>query len=170
MNQESFESIVRRYQEPVISIIYKMTGNRENAYDLAQDVFLRLWTKQIKIDRETNVFTYLYRAAMNAAIDYLRRTRPQRFDDVESYPFETGIMIPSNELYELIIKCAQSLKPKQRAVFLLRDVEGFDFAEIARILNRPVSNLRSNLHLARKNIRHLLRTRYQITEEQLYEV
>ena len=75
-----------------------------------------------------------------------------------------------DEMFHLIVQCSSKLKPKQKAVFLLRDIEGFSFEEIADTLKMSINNIQSNLHLARKNIRCLLESKYQLTWETIYDL
>lgn len=165
MTKEQFSNIILRYQKPVISLMYKMVYSWEVARDLAQDTFLKFWNHRNKIDLNKSHFTLLYKIAMNCAIDYLRKQRNFQMnlvDDNQEWEIEKGYDI---EFHELLFKCSKSLQAKQRAIFILRDLEGMPFEEIALIMESSVGNIRSNVHLARKNIRRLLFEKYQITEE-----
>lgn len=170
MTESVFNEIIDRYGSPIISVIYKMIQDNEIAQDLAQDVFVRLWENRNSIDLSKPIFTYLYKLAMNRSVDYLRKKKPQSTENeilelmVSQKPEDT------EELFQLIIKCADFLKAKQKAVFILRDIEGFKFDEIAKVLEMPLSNIQSNLHLARKRVRELLETKYQVNWEYIYDL
>jgi len=147
-----------------------MIGLQEIAYDLAQDVFLRFWQKKDSVDLSRPVFTLLYKIAINLSIDYLRRNKSLSWkDDMDELLFETSSE-NKNEIINLVQKCLDNLKPKQRAVFILRDLDGLKFEEISDVLGMHVSNLRSNLNLARKRIRELLETKYDINLEYIYDM
>ena len=170
MTQEDFYSLLDRYQNPLFGTIYRMVHAWEEARDLAQDAFVNLWKNHEKMENQRTALTYLYRTAVNLAIDLLRRRKfvPSR---LETEPFQIGEDAHDiHELFEVIMKCTMHLKPKQKAVFILRDIEGFDFEEMARLLDMPVSNLRSNLHLARKKIRQTLKAHFNITLEYWYDL
>ena len=170
MTKEQFNSLIDKYYRPIISVIHKMIHCFETAQDLAQDVFIRIWNNHESIKSERSIFNYLYKVSMNIAIDYLRKQKSGRMEN------DTHLMQISQddsvkpEISEMINHCIKKLKPKQKSVFLLRDIEGFNFEEIESILEMPIQNIQSNLHLARKNIRNLLEKKYEITEEYFYEM
>lgn len=169
MTIEDYYSILEQYQVSVSGMIYRMIHSREEARDLVQDAFINLWKNYEKLDNQRAALIYLYRTALHLAIDLLRRKKftPASLD-AESLSIREDQ--DADEVYQAIIKSTVYLKPKQKAVFILKDIEGFDFEEIAGLLDMPVSNLRSNLHLARKNIRELLKKHFQITLEYLYDL
>jgi RNA polymerase sigma-70 factor (ECF subfamily) len=138
--------------------------------DIVQESFARIWEKYASIKNDSRSFYLLYRIAMNLSIDYLRTSKNET-DDIDS---NLNILYEapkdSKELFEIILQCASQLKPKQKAAFILRDLEGFEFAEISDVLKTSVENIRSNLNLARKNIKNKLENRYEITEEFFYEL
>ncbi|MFC2088217.1 RNA polymerase sigma factor [Calditrichota bacterium] len=165
MTKEQFNGIVLRYHEPVISVVYKMVFSWEVARDLAQDTFCRFWNYQKQIDLTKPVFTLLYKIAMNIAIDYLRKQRSGIVHEFEENLAWNNENDEDIEFQELVFKCSKVLQPKQRAIFVLRDLEGMTFEEISLIMKSSIGNIRSNLHLARKNIKRILFEKYQITEE-----
>jgi len=170
MNSEQFTQFIGKYQRPLLSVIYKMVHSWEVAKDIAQEAFVRIWEKYESIKDESRSFYLLYRIAMNLSIDYLRKSKNETKDIESQLYIINEAPKDSKELFEIIIQCASQLKPKQKAAFLLRDIEGFDFAEISDVLKTPVENIRSNLNLARKNIKNKLESRYEITEEFFYEL
>ncbi len=153
-----------------MSVIYKMVHSRETARDIAQESFMRLWQKYQHINDIKKSFYILYRIAINISIDHLRKVKNLPFKMNSFIDEKTAYSDDINEIYEIVIRCTSELKPKQKAVFVLRDVEGFDFSEISDILKMPVENVRSNLSLARRNIKNLLEIQYNITQEFLYEL
>lgn len=168
MIENQFNLMVDRYSKPIFSIIYKMVNHKETAYDLTQDVFLKLWQHHDILNNTKSIFTLIYKIAMNLSIDYLRKKKPNFIEDeimdLVQNPDE------QDEMFHLIVQCSSKLKPKQKAVFLLRDIEGFSFEEIADTLKMSINNIQSNLHLARKNIRCLLESKYQLTWETIYDL
>ena len=170
MDKNQFTDILRIYQSAIISVIHKMVNSWDTARDLAQDSFLRLWNYRHKIKEDKPVFTLLYKIAVNLAIDHLRKNRDHFVDLASDMTLTTSESPDDNELYGIILALSNRLKPKQKAIFILRDIEGFSFEEITRILNMPVGNVRSNLHLARKNIKKSLESEYNLSREILYEL
>ena len=147
-----------------------MINSWETARDLAQDAFINLWHYRDKINEKKPIFTLLYKIAVNLAIDHLRKNK-NKFVELDKNLSLTAFENPENrELYNLILAISDRLKPKQKAIFILRDIEGFTFEEIKSIMNMPVGNIHSNLHLARKNIKKTLESEYQYSQEMIYEL
>ena len=170
MDKDQFAEILDIYQSAVISVIHKMINSWETARDLAQDAFVKLWHYRDKVSMEKPVFTLLYKIAVNLAIDHLRKSK-NRFVELHDSVSGTSIENYDNkEVYQLVLELSDRLKPKQKAIFILRDIEGFSFEEIKKIMNMPIGNIRSNLHLARKNIKNILESDYNLSQEIVYEL
>jgi RNA polymerase sigma-70 factor (ECF subfamily) len=146
-----------------------MVFSWEVARDLAQESFLKLWKGRKNIIKSIPVFTLLYRIAINLSIDYLRKKTIVNFEHLSEFNFNNSPNI-NNEFNTILADCCKKLNPKQRAVFNLRDMEGLTFEEISDILQTNIGNIRSNLHLARKNIRQILFEVYQIDQEYFNEM
>jgi len=170
MDKKQFTDILEIYQSAVIRIIYKMVNSWDTARDLAQDAFLRLWRYRNKISEDKPIFTLLYKIAVNLSIDHLRKNSNKYIGLEDSTTMTSAENQEDRELYQLILTVSDRLKPKQKAVFILRDIEGFSFEEITKIMNMPVGNIRSNLHLARKNIKNFLESEFNFSREMLYEL
>jgi RNA polymerase sigma-70 factor (ECF subfamily) len=171
MDENDFYNLVTKYRDSIARIIYRLICSQEDTRDLMQDAFMKLWKHQRKLDNERAAFTYLYRTAVNLAIDWLRHQKSRKVDPlVEPDRISSANPGPPSELFGLIMDCAGKLKPKQKAVFILKDIEGFEFEEIAVLLNSSPANLRGNLHLARKKIRESLLKHYNLTVEDWYEL
>lgn len=170
MTEIQFKEIIDRYSRPILSIIYKMIQKQEVAYDLSQDVFLKLWQHRKNLNDSKPIFTLIYKIAINLCIDYLRKKTPDTIENEILDLMITNTFDEQEEIFSLIIRCSSELKPKQKAIFILRDIEGFTFEEIADTLKMSTNNIQSNLHLARKKIRYLLESKYQFTWESLYDL
>lgn len=170
MTENQYKDIVDSYSNPIISVINKMIHHEQEAYDLSQDVFLRLWEYRNKLDTSKPVFTFIYKIAMNLSIDYLRKKTPEYIENDMLDLMKSNNFEEDEEVFKLIMRCSSELKPKQKAVFILRDIEGFSFEEVADTLKMSINNIQSNLHLARKKIRNLLESKYQLTWETIYDM
>ena len=170
MDSATFSKIVDNYQKAVIAVIYKMVSSWETARDLAQEVFLKLWKQHRSVNTQLPLYPLLYKIAINLAIDHLRKIKPLHtgFDQISENSLPLNL--EKNELFEVVIQCSEKLKPKQKAIFVLRDLEGMTFEEISKILSMPEGNIRSNLHLARKNVKERLFKLYKIDEEYFYDL
>ncbi|MBM3328249.1 MAG: sigma-70 family RNA polymerase sigma factor [Calditrichaeota bacterium] len=161
----AFQVLVERYRSRVGSIAYQVLGNYEDARDVAQEVFIKLYRGIGSFDPHKKFFTWLYRLTVNASIDYLRAKRRRSYESSIDERPEQYFNIPSadsdlashdierRELRQLFIDLAAKLNPKQRAVFVLCDLQGFTADEVAEILNCPKVTLRWYLHEARRRIR-----------------
>jgi RNA polymerase sigma-70 factor (ECF subfamily) len=153
-------SIIHTYQRPLVSIACRMLGNLDEARDAVQETFIRFWKRNAQI--EGDPFHLLSRILINHCIDLLRQKRRRTILSLE---WISGLTTSENPEHNLdhknlkseIMKSADRLKPKQKAVFLLRDVEEYSIKETADILGDSENQVRVNLHLARKNMRKWLR-------------
>src|SRR2546423_12890840 len=96
-----FEELVRRYQRPIVSYVYRMTGDYEAALDLTQEVFIKVYGSLARYRSEYKFSTWIYRIAHNAAIDHLRRCWPRTpelvSEDGHARPFASGSLTPEQE-------------------------------------------------------------------------
>lgn len=154
------ETIIKKYEKPVLSIAFRMMGNWEDARDVAQDAFIRFWQSKSRPEKAEAEFSYLARIVSNRCIDLLRKKKRfplfLRAETVEVQSTEID-KTEQNEFNRILNKQIERLKPKQKAVFILRDLEGYSIRDTAEILNENENRVRVNLHLARKNLKKWLR-------------
>jgi RNA polymerase sigma-70 factor (ECF subfamily) len=167
--RRAFEDLVLRKREQVVRTAYQITGNLEDAKDVAQGVFLRLWRVLQRFDLTRRFDTWLYRITVNAAIDHLREQGPKGFiqalpDDIGDRMADPGRAVGETidlaQLQRAFLRLAARLAPKQRAAFVLKDMEGLDTADVARILGVTESTVRNHLLQARRVLREGLRREY----------
>ncbi len=163
--RDAFERLVLLRRERVVRTAYQVTGDWEDARDVAQRVFIRLWKVLRRFDLERRFDTWLYRITVNAAIDLVRERGPKGFlqplpdepSDSASPPADPGL--PADEAMDLatlqraFLRLAAALAPKQRAIFVLHEIEGLETAEIAAALGVTESTVRNHLFQARKILR-----------------
>ncbi len=147
-----------RHRRSVYSVCLRMTGSREEAEDLTQEVFIQLLRKVGSFRGESQFSTWLYRLTVNQVLMHFRRTTKRR-GDVHS---EIELAIPQarrdSDVTERIAleKALARLPAGSRAVFLMFDVAGYNHSEIASIFGCSVGNSKSQLHKARKKLKRLL--------------
>jgi RNA polymerase sigma-70 factor (ECF subfamily) len=153
----AFEALVRRWQQPVARILFRLVNQAESVADLSQEVFLRVFHARGRY-RENGAFAgWLYRIALNVARDAARRRRPGLVPlaDVEATdriaPAET--VYQQQEIGRLVTQALAELPEAQRVVLVLRHYEGLAFEEIARLLDTPASTLKSRLAAALNRLR-----------------
>jgi RNA polymerase sigma-70 factor (ECF subfamily) len=159
-SQSAFERIVRRYERPVIRLIFRMTGDRALAEELAQDTFVKAYRHLSAFDTTRRFSSWLFRIAHNTALDALRRTRPSTVPLGESgsrSAFEPAASaapdpVEREALGKAIGAAMARLRPEFRAAVVLRYEDGLSFDEIGHVLGVPEATARSHVHRARKEL------------------
>ena len=159
----AFEALVGRKTPAVLSVARRVVGNPEDARDVAQMVFLRVWEQLDRYDPTWSFNTWLYRIATNLAIDFLRSSRSRERahgatlhlvrQREESSSLETTRAAEDSELERLFERVSHRLSAKQKAAFVLREFEDRDTREIAEILQCGESTVRNHLFNARRILR-----------------
>ncbi len=151
---EAYNLLVSRWEKRIYNYLLRITGNREDALDLTQDVFLKAYQNLRKLDDQERFAPWLYRIAHNEAYSMFRKRRPET--DVEELipeATETGITVGGSSVFpvELTLAVAAALDrltPEQREAVVLKIYQGFKFEEMAEILSCPVSTVKSRLYTA----------------------
>lgn len=167
-SEPAFNEITKRYMHKSYSIAYQMVGDLEAAKDLSQDVFIKIYTSIDKYNRKNKFFSWYYRILINHCINYIRRKKTVAFlpfSEVFSRNGEEteGILKEKEHGYELserhriVREAVDKLSSKHKKVVVLCDLEGFKQEEVAEILGVAVGTVRSRLHYARDNLKHLLK-------------
>lgn len=162
--EELFEVLVRRYQARVVSHVSRMVGVREDAVDLSQEIFLKVFQALERFNPSYKFSTWLFRIAGNAAIDHLRKRRPRTVPletpDPEGggapYPVEqrsTGLdpfgRLRNVERGQAILRAIEELPPDFRELIALRHFAGLSYEEIASVKNMPLGTVKNKLFRAR---------------------
>lgn len=159
----AFERLFQMYRDRVYGVAYKMVNNQEDALDLTQEIFLKVYQKIDKFNFKSSFSTWLYRLAMNVCIDELRKRKPdteysiddslRQMSSDSDTPEEEAI---SNEREEILWKAINSLKEKERMIIILRDMEGLSYNEIAETLKCSLGRVKSRIHEARNKLKSVL--------------
>jgi len=159
----AFEALVARKTPAVLAVARRVVGNPEDARDVAQMVFLRVWEQLDRYDPTWSFNTWLYRIATNLSIDFLRSSRSRERahgatlhlvrQREESTSLETTRAVEDGELERLFERVSHRLSAKQKAAFVLREMEDRDTREIAEILKCGESTVRNHLFNARRILR-----------------
>jgi len=169
-DRRAFDRLVVVKRERVVRTAYQVTGDLEDARDVAQSVFLRLWRVLPRFDPGQRFDTWLYRITVNAAIDLLRTRGPKGM--LQPLPEDPSVLeaagaqsagdaaLDLKDVQRAFQHLAARLSPKQRAAFVLREIEGLETAEVARILDVTESTVRNHLLQARRTLRAGLEREY----------
>lgn len=172
-SQPAFRAIVEVNQGFVYAVAFRFVNDSQDAEDITQEVFVRLWKNLHTYKPEVKLTTWLYKIVTNRCLDFLKsRHGRQRKNavDAEKQHELTDYSTPErdyqqHELIKIIHAAADELTPKQKAVFVLRDLEGLTPDEVSETLSMPAGNVKSNLFHARQKISEKLKTIYQTTDK-----
>jgi RNA polymerase sigma-70 factor (ECF subfamily) len=161
---QAFEQLVREWRDQVFRIARQIVGEDEGAKDVAQMVFIRLW-QVIRKYREGGSFAaYLHRITVNLAIDFHRQHSrrdpaeswdPSGLEQLTSVPHSAEP--PAGEIQRIFHILSRKLSPRQRAAFVLREIEGLTTEEVSEILSMRQSTVRNHVRDARKILEESLR-------------
>ncbi|MEX2015651.1 MAG: sigma-70 family RNA polymerase sigma factor [Candidatus Hydrogenedentales bacterium] len=163
--EAAFDEMVRRHQGRVFAVAFRMTGHREDALDVAQEVFLKAYRKIDAWQPSGGFVAWLLRLTTNQSIDHLRRKkrhRHERFDETfrpeggpavnEPMTDDTAVRVRGGEIADRVNEALEVLSPSQRTVFVLRHYEGLPLADIAPVLGCTVGSVKVHLFRALKKL------------------
>jgi len=164
---DAFEVLVRRKTSKVYALCYRIIGNAEDAKDISQLVFLKLWENLEKYDKQYAFDTWLYRMVTNVAIDFMRNRQSRenavnsnlRLVRTSSDP-EQGVVVQHKEVEAVFEEVSATLSPKQKTIFVMNQMDDMPSAEIARVLGCRESTVRNHLFNARKAMQQQLEKRF----------
>ena len=168
----SFDVLVERYQTRLLNFVYRIVGDRERAEDLVQEVFVRVYRHLGRFDRSKKFSTWIYTIASNLAKNELRNRsrnplvlftsmtkgwedeeRPLEFEDPSSRPDD---LFRKRHVRELVESSVAQLPSHHREVFLLREIEGRSYEEIAEITHCNLGTVKSRLNRARNSFAEII--------------
>lgn len=148
-NVDAFNALVSRHEKRVYNYLLRIVGQREDALDLTQDVFLKAYQNLSKLSDVERFSPWLFRIAHNEAFSLLRRHRPDNGELAYDPPTAklSDRMFPI-EMTLAIERAMDKLTPEQREAVVLKIYQGFKFEEMAEILDLPLSTIKSRLYAA----------------------
>jgi RNA polymerase sigma-70 factor, ECF subfamily len=156
----AFDEIMIRYERQIYRVCYRFVDNREDAMDLAQEVFIKAFEHLATFRRESSLKTWLYRIAMNHCINHVKK-HCQEFVEVNEYTAQVRESAQSGleerEQREHFRRMVKQLPPKQKAILELRINEQLSYDEIARISGRSVSTIKASVFFALEKLRKLVK-------------
>ena len=160
-DEHAFETLLLRYQGPVFNAVLRMVRNRDEAADLTQTAFLKAYEQLGKFDSRHKFFSWLYRIAINEAINHVkRRGRLEPLDgEWASTARNPEDVLVGSDLSRHVQEALMSISSEYRAVLVLRHFEGCSYDEIATIVGVPEKTVKSRLFSARHQLKELLEAR-----------
>ena len=175
-DSRAFEELVRLYRNEVFALSYHFVRNREEAWDLSQDVFVKVYRGLKHFRGESSFKTWLMRITANQAKDFLKKRRVDAvsFDeaietkDAPSQGLNPRRQLETSEIGEAISAAVDTLSDKHRTAFVLREFEGLSYEEMAKVMKCRPGTVMSRLHHARRKVQRFL-VRRGIAEDYAHE-
>jgi len=158
-NPSAYRGIVEKYQSRVYAMVYGMVRNREDAMDITQDAFVKAFWNLSSFQLESSFYCWMYRIAMNMAIDFLRKQPPGRRRKVINTVDESSgdaKDLARRRFNKRIMDAVDELPLDQKEAILLRELEGLSYKEISDIMGIPEGSVMSRLFYARKKLQQVL--------------
>jgi RNA polymerase sigma-70 factor (ECF subfamily) len=163
-DREAFKTIVSLHQQQVFLLAYSVLRNKEDALDIVQETFMRLFQKIDVYDKEGNFRAWLLQIAKNLCIDYYRKNYARRRELESEKPLNELVLAStdsdadptSSDLSRAVSRSLQQLGDRQRMVFVMKHYNGLDYREIAEVLNIRLGTVKSLHFKAVRNLRRLL--------------
>lgn len=165
----AFDLIVKRYKNQLLNFVYRFLGNAEEAEDLVQETFLRVYRNRKAYQKVAKFSTWIYTIAGNLAKTELRKRKRRKFFSISDLGYNEKDYDISDDAYnpekdvdgrmkeEIIHKEIDELSPKFREVILLRDVQQLSYEEISQIVNIPLGTVKSRVNRGRLKLQEKLK-------------
>ncbi len=171
---EAFNEIVLRYKDKLINFLFRYTGSREEAEDLAQDTFLKLYKSKHLYKEIAKFSTWFYTIAINIAKTNLRKKKNYSSisisdfdpDGEKDFDLKADVLSPEETAQagienEFIQNAINSLDDKFKEVIILRDIQDMDYEEIAEIMKLPLGTVKSRINRGREKLKEILQEIYK---------
>lgn len=173
----AFEQLIEAYQKKVYNLALRMTGNQEDAADLAQEAFIRVFRSISGFKEQSSFSTWIYRITTNVCLDEIRKRKNRKVISIdEDIHMDDGEMkrqivsddpLPDKmaeraELRNIVNDAINSLPEDQKVVITLRDLNGLSYEEIAQVLGIPGGTVKSRINRARQALRNVLLSRTEL--------
>lgn len=164
MNKNDFKVSIFSLSERLFPLVTRLLGDKTKAEDAIQEIMIKLWEKRKQLENQPNIKGFVFLTARNYCLDILRKKRIlvndgeiylNIFSDTNGHSH-----LESQELNEIINEILKKLPNKQREIFIMRDLDGYEFTEIATIMELKITNVRVLLSRARKTISIALEKTY----------
>ena len=156
MRKHEYNNLIDELGAPLYRYAFHFMRSEEDAKDIVQDVFEKLWINRKKIDLE-RVKSWLYKCTHNAMINFLNKKSRTRYMDSQSLPERPSMPDSTFESQQMVERIVNILPPIQKSIILLRDIEGYSYDDIGQILDLSPSQVKVYLFRARMKIKKQLK-------------
>lgn len=161
-DSRAFDALVRKYEKPLYHLALRMSRDRDDAMDIVQGVFVKVYQKLDSYDDKHEFFSWIYRITINESINFTNRAKKNE----EYQSGESVVLAPTQEttrnaeaLSEEIVEAIEMLKPDYRMVIVLKHYHDFSYQEMADVLGVPEKTVKSRLFTARQQLKDILTAR-----------
>jgi RNA polymerase sigma-70 factor (ECF subfamily) len=180
-DSEAIEQLILKYQNRIYNVILRICANNDDAAELTQDTFVKIIEKISEFEGRSSFYTWAFRIAVNLTLNYCQRNArhestsldaendertkqaKRRLKEIltdESSP-DPAMLAQNKEMYEVLSKALMKLDDAHRAVIILRDIEGMNYARIAQVMDIELGTVKSRLSRARSNLRKIMEAMLQ---------
>jgi len=176
----AFEELTEVYQKKIFNLAYRMTGNYDDASDMAQEALIRIFKSIGNFKEQSSFSTWIYRITTNVCLDELRRKKNKKVfsldeeihaDDGEiqrqimSDDPQPDEVVEKEELKRIVNNAINNLQDDQKLVITLRDIQGLSYEEISNVLECPVGTVKSRINRARQALKNILMSKRELLNE-----
>ena len=159
---EAFEYILSFYEKMIYNYCLRILKNSQNAKDVTQETFIKVYTHRKKIDLDKNIKTWIFTIATNTTYDFLRSKKRKREISLDeenetNSSFETYYSSKEEGLVSDVDKALEQINPEYRKVLLLFYQQGFEYKEIAEILGMPINTVKTHISRGKEQLKELLK-------------
>lgn len=160
-----FNQLVRKYQQKIYWLVRRMVIDHDDADDLVQDVFVKVWANLDHFREDSKLYTWIYRVATNESLTFLQKKKRKYFLPLNDVSAELANKIPANlstelggeEIQERFMKALLTLPAKQRSVFQMRYYDEMPYEEMSEVTGTSVGALKASYHHAAKKVEEILK-------------
>lgn len=167
--REAFDELVQEYQRPIYRLCFRYSHNAEDAYDLAQEAFLKAYQGLRTFNRRSSFKTWLYRVAINNCINHVQRQKIRgeevEVEETEDHSAQIDDLAEKNEQLHLMRVALEKLPPRQQAALRLRVYDQLTYEEISRVLNCAVSTAKTNVFFGLANLRKVMKVEIKANQD-----
>jgi RNA polymerase sigma-70 factor (ECF subfamily) len=167
---ESFERLIEKYQHVAYNIAYRMVGNEEDAKDITQEAFIKVFKSIASFREDSSFSTWLYRIVMNTCKDELRKKKLKVISidrdievgessvsfEIPDHTYSPEVVYEKKQLHAMLSQALTDLPEQNRIVVIMRDVQGFSYEDIAECINIPVGTVKSRINRGRHMLREMI--------------
>ncbi len=162
-NHNEFRKLMDDNMDDLYTIVFRITSSKEDARDIVQDTFIRLWEKRKTLKESGRVKFLLRKIAVNKSYDFLRKKKRNNTDSMDMSVFkllgggeETDYELNERDILTILRSLASGLSPKQRIVFTMVELQEMSHNEVAGITGMTKSSIKSNLNHAKRKMENLV--------------